>query len=116
MNFYYSKLTWKENMRKESILILIIVSTIIFALEGKFNILALVACFVFFNFYTSKNELKPKLTNLFFVIILPLIIVQYNIYLETNYISKKKCNYELSCVNHYKYIKKENSNRLLKIN
>lgn len=115
-SLYFSDFIKKGINKVLIILILIIVSSIIYSLEGKFNSLALIACFVIFNFYISKSELKPKLTNLFFIIILPIIIIQFNIYFEKNYLSKKKCNDEVSCINHYKYIKKENSNRLFKIN
>ena len=97
------------------ILILIILSCIIYSLEGKFNILAFIASFVIFNFYICKKKLKIKLINFFFIVILPFIIIQMNIVLEKKIISVKKCNYESNCIKNYQYIKKENSNRLFKI-
>lgn len=96
-------------------LILIITTTIIFSLEGKFNFLGITVLFLIYNFYVSKNTLKIKFNNLLILFILPIIIFQLNIFFEKNYRYKIYCNNNTNCEQQYLYTKDFNSNRILNL-
>ena len=114
-SFYFSNYI-KKNINKLLYNILItICSIIIFSLEGKYNILAMISFFFIFNFYVSIDNIKFKIYNTLTILILPIIIVQSNIILEKNIRPYFFCTGNIECEKNYIYLKKYNSNRILDI-
>ena len=96
-SFYFSNYI-KKNINKLLYNILItICSIIIFSLEGKYNILAMISFFFIFNFYVSKDNIKFKIYNTLTMLILPIIIVQSNIILEKNIRPYFFCTGNIEC-------------------
>ncbi len=98
-------------------LTVIIIGSIIFSLEGKFNSLMFIFCSVVSVFYISKDNFKKKIINILVILIIPFLIYQAKLEYDKITLPNAKCldNSE-SCLKEFQFIKEQNSNRLFKTN
>ena len=98
-------------------LTVIIIGSIIFSLEGKFNSLMFIFCSVVSVFYISKDNFKKKIINILVILIIPFLIYQVKLEYDKITLPNAKCldNSE-SCLKEFQFIKEQNSNRLFKTN